>query len=122
YGSDYPTWDGTCVRDYIHVTDLCAAHLLALNALCENKANAVPRNKANTIYNLGTGKGYSVQQVIDMVRIVTQCDFEVVYAGRRSGDPAVLVANPERAMRELHWQPYYSDLRTIIEHAWVKNF
>jgi UDP-glucose 4-epimerase len=110
YGRDYLTLDGTCVRDYIHVTDLCAAHLLALNALCEGKES--------NIYNLGTGKGYSVQEVIDVVRAVTQSDFEVVSAGRRPGDPAILIANPERAMRELQWQPQYSDLQTIVEHAY----
>lgn len=110
YGRDYPTFDGTCVRDYIHVSDLCEAHVLALNALCQNKTSAV--------YNLGTGKGYSVQQVIDTVQEVTQRDFSIIDAGRRPGDPAVLVANPERAMRELNWQPHYSDLKTIVEHAY----
>jgi UDP-glucose 4-epimerase len=109
YGRDYPTVDGTCVRDYIHVVDLCEAHGLALNALCEGKTSAV--------YNLGTGEGHSVQQVIDVVRSVTQCDFDIIYAGRRLGDPAVLIANPARAMNELHWRPRYLDLRTMIEHA-----
>jgi UDP-glucose 4-epimerase len=110
YGRDYPTLDGTCVRDYIHISDLCAAHLLALEALCAGKECAV--------YNLGTGQGYSVQQVLDVVREVTQQKFLVVEGERRAGDPAVLVADPRRAMHELQWQPRYSDLRTIVEHAW----
>lgn len=110
YGRDYPTLDGTCVRDYVHVMDLCAAHLLALEALFAGAASDV--------YNLGTGQGYSVQQVIDVVRDVTQCDFIVVDSGRRVGDPAVLVANAGRAMKELKWVPNYVNLRTIIEHAW----
>jgi UDP-glucose 4-epimerase len=115
HGRDYPTLDGTCVRDYIHVTDLCAAHLFALDALNAGKPSA--------IYNLGTGQGYTVQQVIDVVRLVTQCDFKVIDGERRAGDPAILVANPELAMRELNWQPRYSDLKTIVEHAWrsMKN-
>jgi UDP-glucose 4-epimerase len=110
YGNDYPTLDGTCLRDYVHVTDLCSAHLLALHALWDGATRC--------IYNLGTGFGYSVQQVIDMACSVTQRDIEVIYGPRRAGDPAILVADPTLAMRELHWRPNYSDLQTIISHAW----
>jgi UDP-glucose 4-epimerase len=108
-GRDYPTPDGTCVRDYVHVNDLCSAHLLALEALTR---------RGSCIYNLGTGQGYSVLQVTDVVRKVTGCDIAVIDGPRRNGDPAMLVADPTRAMKELHWQPRYLDLTTIIEHAW----
>lgn len=110
FGRDYPTPGGTCVRDYIHVTDLCSAHLLALELLDSGKQSC--------IYNLGTGQGYSVQQVIDAARKVTQREIKVLEGNRRPGDPAILVANPSKAMRELNWQPKYPDLETIIEHAW----
>jgi UDP-glucose 4-epimerase len=110
FGRDYPTPDGTCIRDYIHVTDLCRAHLLALQALTDGKQNFT--------YNLGTGEGHSVQQVIDTARIVTQRDIQVQEGARRSGDPAILIADPENAMRELDWQPQYSELHVMIEHAW----
>jgi len=113
YGRDYPTFDGTCMRDYIHVIDLCAAHLLAMDALSHGKPSA--------IYNLGTGRGYSVQQVIDIVRQVTQSDFKVIDSHRRVGDPAILVANPQRAMKELQWMPQYADLDVIVKHAWQAN-
>lgn len=109
YGRDYPTFDGTCIRDFIHVMDLCQAHLYALQALLDGKQNG--------FYNLGTGQGYSVQQVVDTAKSITGLDIPVVYGDRRSGDPAVLVADPSRAMRELNWQPKYSDLATIIAHA-----
>ncbi len=111
FGRDYPTSDGTCVRDYIHVTDLCEAHLLALRALEKGGKSA--------IYNLGTGQGYSVQQVIDVARQVTQCNITVLEGNRRPGDPAILVANPRRAMQAFNWQPKYPDLHTIISHAWL---
>jgi UDP-glucose 4-epimerase len=110
YGDDYPTPDGTCVRDYIHVNDLCDAHLLALQALWNGAENAS--------YNLGTGQGFSVQQVIDTAREVTDCDIAVTKGERREGDPAVLVADATFAMEKLGWQPKYSDLKTIIQHAW----
>jgi len=110
FGRDYPTPDGTCVRDYIHVTDLCEAHLLALQALMAGKKSG--------IYNLGAGQGYSVQQVIDVARRVTQRDITVLEGDRRPGDPAILIANPKRAMQELNWQPKYTDLQAIIAHAW----
>jgi UDP-glucose 4-epimerase len=110
YGNDYPTEDGTCVRDYIHVKDLCEAHWLALQTLW-NGADS-------QCYNLGTGLGYSVLQVIEMARRVTQAAIPVVIGKRRAGDPAVLVADPSRAMMELNWTPKYSDLKTIVTDAW----
>jgi UDP-glucose 4-epimerase len=111
FGRDYPTADGTCVRDYVHVTDLCTAHLLALKALFDGGKNK--------IYNLGTGFGYSVQQVIDTAKKITKKEIAVIDAERRNGDPAVLVADASLAMQELNWQPEYSDLETIIQHAWA---
>jgi UDP-glucose 4-epimerase len=113
FGRDYATVDGTCVRDYIHVNDLCAAHLLALKALFAGKKKA--------IYNLGTGQGYTVQQVIDAASEVTGKKIPVIEGERRAGDPAVLVANPNLAMQEMQWEPRYSDLKTIIQDAW-KSF
>lgn len=110
YGDDYPTSDGTCVRDYVHVVDLCSAHLMALKKLEEGaKSNA---------YNLGNGKGYSVMEVINTVKSVTNRPISVVKCPRRAGDPAVLLADASRAQQELGWQPQYSDLATIIKHAW----
>lgn len=111
YGRDYATFDGTCVRDYVHVNDLCAAHLLALNVL--------DNGQKKCIYNLGNGEGYSVQQVIDIAREVTQHPIQLIEGERRSGDPAILVADAKRAMKELCWQPEYPDLKTIIQHAWL---
>lgn len=107
YGRDYATFDGTCIRDYIHVTDICAAHLLALKALLDGQKSY--------IYNLGTGSGFSVQQVIDAARVVTGKDFMVHEGKRREGDPAILVADARRAISELNWQPQYSDLHTILQ-------
>lgn len=110
YGNDYATADGTCIRDYIHVTDLCEAHLLALQALWNGVESGA--------YNLGTGQGYSVRQVINTVASVTGREIPVVQGERRRGDPAVLVADARRAMQLFGWQPKYSSLETIIEHAW----
>lgn len=111
YGNDYKTPDGTCVRDYVHVNDLCDAHLLALQRLWTGGECGV--------FNLGTGKGYSVQQVIDAAREVTGCDIAVVEGERREGDPAVLVADATLAVSELGWKPLYTDLETIVRHAWA---
>jgi UDP-glucose 4-epimerase len=109
YGDDYPTPDGTCVRDYIHVIDLARAHILALNILNERSAT----------YNLGCGgNGYSVKEVIDIARAVTGKDIPVKVGPRRPGDPAVLVASSERIRNELGWLPQFQDLRLIIESAW----
>lgn len=110
FGSDYETPDGTCVRDYIHVSDLCDAHHLALQKLWEDKKSAA--------YNLGNGAGFSVQEIIDIATMVTGKKIKVIKGKRRSGDPAVLVANADLAKRELGWQPRFSELQTIIEHAW----
>jgi UDP-glucose 4-epimerase len=108
FGDDYPTKDGTCVRDYIHVKDLANAHVLALNKL----------ETGSEIYNLGCGGGYSVKEVIDAARKVTGRDIKVRVGGRRAGDPAVLVASSEKIQRELGWQPKLADLETIIRSAW----
>jgi UDP-glucose 4-epimerase len=110
FGRDYATDDGTCVRDYIHINDLCSAHALALTRMQQRKTSAA--------YNLGNGKGFSVQQVIDTTMRVTGKTFTVTDAPRRAGDPAVLVADASLAQNELGWQPQYADLETIIAHAW----
>ena len=110
YGRDYPTVDGTCIRDYIHVVDLCAAHLLALETLM--------KDKKSFSYNLGTGKGYSVQEVIDAARRITKHEIPVIEGDRRLGDPAILIADVASAMRELNWRPRYSNLETMIQDAW----
>jgi UDP-glucose 4-epimerase len=109
YGEDYPTRDGTCVRDYIHVVDLARAHIMALGVLDEG----------SRIYNLGCGgDGYSVREVIETARGVTGRDIPVRVGARRPGDPAVLVASSDRIKRELGWQPAMQDLRAIVESAW----
>jgi UDP-glucose 4-epimerase len=110
YGRDYPTADGTCIRDYIHVSDLAAAHVLGLQRL--------RTNPGQWIYNLGTGSGYSVQEVIEAARSVTGRELTVVDAPRRPGDPAELVADAALARTELGWQPERSDLATILADAW----
>jgi UDP-glucose 4-epimerase len=110
FGRDYDTKDGTCIRDYIHVTDLCDAHLLALQN--------VLKNSISKKYNLGNGNGFSVQEVIDVAKQVTAKQINVVDAPRRAGDPAILIADAILAKQELNWQPKYTDLATIIEHAW----
>ncbi|MCX8132286.1 MAG: UDP-glucose 4-epimerase GalE [Clostridia bacterium] len=110
FGDDYNTPDGTCIRDYIHVTDLAQAHILALKKL-ESGGDS-------RIYNLGNGKGFSVKEVVELAREVTGKDIKAVISERRAGDPAVLVASSERIRKELNWQPKYNDLRTIIETAW----
>jgi UDP-glucose 4-epimerase len=109
YGDDYPTRDGTCVRDYIHVVDLARAHIMSLNVLDEG----------SRIYNLGCGgQGYTVRDVIETARSVTGRDIPVRIGPRRPGDPATLVASSDRIRRELGWQPAMQDLRTIVESAW----
>ena len=109
YGTDYPTPDGTCVRDYVHISDLSSAHLLALEALKE---------KEKLIYNLGNGKGFSVREVIETVRSITRHAIPVKEVARRAGDPAVLVASSEKIKRELGWKPEYPGLDAIIRTAW----
>lgn len=109
FGEDYPTPDGTCIRDYVHVNDLADAHLLALEKIQPGQGAA---------YNLGTGRGYSVKELIDACREVTGRPIEVRVGPRREGDPPELVASPAKAMRELGWQPRFTELREIIESAW----
>jgi UDP-glucose 4-epimerase len=109
YGTDYDTPDGTCVRDYIHIEDLCRAHLLALEKLGESR---------ELIYNLGNGKGYSVREVIDTVRKVSGKDFKIVEADRRPGDPPVLTSDASKAEQQLGWQRKYPDLESIVATAW----
>jgi UDP-glucose 4-epimerase len=111
FGTDYPTEDGSCIRDYIHVSDIAKAHILALEHLGNR-----PRFKA---YNLGHGKGYSVLEVIETVRRVSHTEVPVSIMARRKGDPAVLVAGSDRARKELGWQPDYPDLEKIIASAWA---
>jgi UDP-glucose 4-epimerase len=113
FGTDYPTPDGTCVRDYIHVSDLATAHLLALSALKSSVAATAP-----LIYNLGNGEGFSVRQVVEVAREVTGHAIPVIESPRRPGDPAVLIASSEKIRRELGWQPKFSDLRAVVESAW----
>ncbi len=110
FGEDYKTTDGTCVRDYIHVTDLCNAHSLALD-------NIRKTNKPCT-YNLGNGNGFSVKEIIDMCKKVTGVDFTVEVAQRRAGDPSTLIASSEKITKELGWKPKFNELEKIIETAW----
>lgn len=109
FGSDYPTPDGTCIRDYIHVADLVSAHLLALEAL---------EHHDPLVYNLGNGTGYSVRQVIQTARSVTGHPIPAVESPRRLGDPPRLVASAEKIRRELGWKPRFPDLQTIVASAW----
>ncbi|MFH1762991.1 MAG: GDP-mannose 4,6-dehydratase, partial [Gemmatimonadota bacterium] len=110
FGTDYDTPDGTAVRDYIHVTDLARAHVLALKALVSRSAAPA--------YNLGIGRGYTVREVVEVCRKVSGREIRAVEGPRRAGDPAVLVADPSRARRELGWEPQFTELGPIIETAW----
>jgi UDP-glucose 4-epimerase len=110
FGTDYPTPDGTCIRDYIHVADLAEAHVLALEHLLGGGKSAV--------YNCGYGRGYSVLEVVRAAKEVTGVEFPVRLEGRRPGDPPALVADAARIRRELKWEPRYDDLETIISSAW----
>ena len=114
YGDDYPTPDGTCIRDYIHVSDLADAHLLALSAL-----ETAPAAQNRLIFNLGNGQGFSVREVIESARRVTGHPIPAEVHPRRPGDPAVLVASSEKAIRELGWKPRYTQLDEIVRTAWV---
>ncbi len=109
FGDDYDTPDGTCVRDYIHVCDLCDAHVLALDAAQSGKVKA---------YNLGNGEGFSVLEVIKTCREITGHKIPAVMARRRAGDPDRLVASSAKATDELRWQPKYPYLKEIVGHAW----
>ncbi len=108
FGDDYPTPDGTCVRDYIHIIDLAQAHILALRAL----------DKGSRTYNLGNGQGFSIKEVIETAREVTGHPIPAEVGARRPGDPAILIAGSEKIRRELGWEPKYPNLRDIIESAW----
>ena len=110
YGTDYDTPDGTCIRDYIHVTDLAQAHVLGLEYLLKGGSTEV--------FNLGNGQGFSIQEVIEAARVVTGRPIAVTLADRRPGDPPILVGSGEKAKRILGWQPEYADLKTILAHAW----
>jgi UDP-glucose 4-epimerase len=116
YGTDYPTPDGTCIRDYIHVDDLADAHILALESLNSKMKSS--------IYNCGYGHGYSVKEVVNKVKEVTGVDFKVNYTDRRPGDPPILIADSSKILRELGWKPKYDDLGYIIRTAlnWEKKF
>ncbi|MEX2112273.1 MAG: UDP-glucose 4-epimerase GalE [Pirellulales bacterium] len=109
FGNDYPTPDGTCIRDYVHVDDLASAHALALDNLAPSQGLEL---------NLGTGRGHSVREVIDACRRVTGHDIPAVFGPRRAGDPPELVADPHKAQQMLQWQPRYTDIESIIRTAW----
>lgn len=111
YGTDYPTLDGTCVRDYIHVSDLAMAHILGLEYLLGGGKTE--------IFNLGNGNGFSVQQMIDTAKMVTQCPIPILIGDRRPGDPPILVGSSEKAQQILGWQPKYPQATDIISHAWL---
>jgi UDP-glucose 4-epimerase len=110
FGADYPTSDGTCIRDYVHVLDIAAAHLRALENI---------HRIAGSTFNVGTGAGHSIREVLDAVRSVTGSRIAEKLLPRRPGDPAVLVASDEKMRRELGWQPSHSSLREIITSAWI---
>ena len=116
FGRDYPTPDGTCIRDYIHINDICSAHQLALKYIMQEK------DPCALAYNLGNGTGYSVQQVIDAaIEVVAQDGYSIkIEEGqRRSGDPAVLIADAGLAKKALNWMPEFDDLNLIVKHAWL---
>ena len=116
FGRDYPTKDGTCIRDYIHINDLCSAHALAMDYILTGKDTGA------LAFNLGNGTGFSVQQVIDVVnKVITEdnCKLDIKNGERRPGDPAVLVADAIQANTKLGWQPMFADLETIVRHAWA---
>jgi UDP-glucose 4-epimerase len=110
FGTDYDTPDGTCIRDYIHVTDLAEAHVLGLEYLLENRVSE--------IFNLGNGNGFSVKEVIDTAKQVTGKEISIVESPKREGDPSELIGSAIRAQELLNWQPKYSKLQDIIQHAW----
>jgi len=123
FGTDYPTKDGSCIRDYIHVVDIAQAHLLALQKLdqsskVQSSTLNLERGTLSTVYNLGNGEGYSVLEVIEVARKVTGVDIPAKPCPRRPGDPAVLVASSRKAKEELGWKPRFPELEAIIESAW----
>jgi UDP-glucose 4-epimerase len=110
FGTDYNTPDGTCIRDYIHVSDLADAHILGLKHLLAGGETQA--------FNLGNGNGFSVKEVIETAKEITQKEIKVVESPRRAGDPAILIGSSDKAKAILNWQPQYSDLKQIIQHAW----
>jgi UDP-glucose 4-epimerase len=110
FGTDYPTQDGTCVRDYIHIYDLAEAHIAAMQQLLAGNPSSQ--------YNLGNGQGFSVREVLHTIENVTGKSLDIIVGERRPGDAPVLIADSSKAHRELHWKPKFPDLPTIIEHAW----
>ena len=124
YGRDYDTPDGTCIRDYVHISDLCEAHLLALKYLLGSDESLDEKSLESRAYNLGNGNGFSVQEVIDTAKRVTENSerggpLKVLEGTRRAGDPARLIADSSLAKKELGWSPKYPSLEKIIEHAWA---
>ena len=109
FGTDYPTPDGTCIRDYVHVNDLVAAHVLGIEALSDGDAR---------FYNLGIGRGYSVKEILNAARNATSKEIPVVFGERRKGDPARLFANSDKVQQELGWKPLHTDVEEIITSAW----
>jgi UDP-glucose 4-epimerase len=123
FGTDYPTKDGSCIRDYVHILDIAQAHILALERL----QSPVPGNQrletgdqglGARAYNLGNGEGYSVLEVVEAAKKVTGTDIPIEISPRRPGDPAVLVASSERARSELGWKPQFTELGSIVDSAW----
>lgn len=110
FGTDYPTKDGTCVRDYIHVNDLAEAHVLALQSLLDGGSSDV--------YNLGNERGFSVSEVVEMVRKITKKDIKIINVGRREGDPPTLIGSSRKIREKLGWVTKYSDIKAIVETAW----
>ncbi|MFM7886590.1 MAG: UDP-glucose 4-epimerase GalE [Pseudanabaena sp.] len=110
YGTDYPTEDGTCIRDYIHVNDLAEAHVLGLQYLLQGNQSE--------IFNLGNGNGFSVKEVIDTAQDITGKSINVIFGDRRAGDPPALVGSSAKARKLLNWQPQYADIKLILQHAW----
>ncbi len=110
FGTDYDTPDGTCIRDYVHVTDLATAHVLALEYLLHGGESEV--------FNLGNGSGYSVREVIDTAGDVTGKEIRAIESGRRKGDPSVLICGSEKIRKTLSWEPKFDNLKTIIDTAW----
>lgn len=110
FGTDYPTPDGTCIRDYVHISDLGTAHICALEKLLAHEDSS--------IYNLGNGEGFTVRQVLHAIEKVTHRKLPILDSDRRPGDPPVLVADATKALKELGWQPQYSELESMVAHAW----
>lgn len=111
FGTDYPTPDGTCIRDYIHVSDLADAHVLALRILLQGGDSEA--------INVGTGRGWSVLELVEVARKITHRDIPILFGPRRPGDPPALVSDPRRARERLAWSPRYPDIAEHISHAWA---